>query len=698
MTSDEPEQIANDIRKSRNLLRWINDKALKTFRDSKCADPLLNEQVFAEVLFRLWLYVKAPKARTDSLAELCDAFWKRLPSSDKVSTRTLYAWLERNRTSRIFAVPGELKAGNFSRLGELLQKRLDTWKNAHGVIPFVGMENHLSSAVALPFFLQPTPREIGSGRVLGGDGFPIKGLNNSMTGAEKPLLQTIKKEEPIKPMDVWIPDIRADVSHKVSGESAGLPILFALYNQAGGRVLDPFKFSATGVVSQSSGEPDPTAQTVKTIACKVNTLREMGVSQIIVTGPTEAYTPGDDVMPCNSLTALHQCLRLAESMSGQKTAVESKNPLSIQQQLLTIEGEMKVGAISLVLAKTQLRELISALTGARDTLSMEVQTEAELLLATAECHLGNAEASLDLLDHVSKNHNVLGSFARTKALIRQAVNLSDFGRYEEAATILFDCLEGKRSSGLRGEEKMKLELDARGTLGQILTCQGLREYGKRSSAYQEIKTACTIASSLDEYRQEPKKTELPQDLCYLYQWHAFFDRSGCDAVWSQFAEITAEGHRSWNFMKCLRWLAAYRALLENQEFDCQSYEDDLPEHLMSGQISWLYRLSRKYRATLRIASGEIEAGICDFEDAIKLIDESNNAPILQFIGVSVAFEAWRSLGECAPQLANRYSEIARKTLEDDLGSFHHASYTDFLDYLAPETGNISQDPLYYFPH
>lgn len=677
-----------DIRKSRSLMLFLRDEALDELSHLRCADPALRHQFLVESVFRLWLYPKASPERRLKIAELSKSLWDLVATPEWPSYNILSAWLERSREKRCFDVPQELGHGPAHQVGKLLRKRIDTWKNAAGVIPFVGLDNNLAEAVALPFDIRRSDNK--AGQVLGGDASEIKGLSDSLRAATG--FPSLKE---MSPYDIWIPDVDRPTAELLEGRSAGLPLLIALRDYHQSTSLPPFAIAATGILSDY-GIPDPLAQTSETVARKVRMLREIGFDRILVAGPLDRCDPGSNVFPCCSGSDLSHQLQFLDSLHSQHLTLLRAGPHSIQKRLSEIDHEMTVGQMSPAEAKCQLQKLLETLGDAMDIFSSEVRSALRLVLATAECHLGNPGVSGALLDQVSERKSVLGEFSRTKALIRQAVNLNDFGRYRNAAAIVLKQLESIRSSTLGASQRIKLELDALGTAGQALTNLGLIDPHVRNQAHKCLTDACDLARQLDT--PDSSRPELPQDLCYLYQWHACFDRSGCDAVWKEFETVTPSGHSSWDFMKRLRWLAAYRALLEGEHFAWRHYEDDLPNREFGNHVSWLYRLALKYRGALRAAEGVFEGSQRDFEEAVQLIPDSRTAPILQLLGVVVALEAVRSLSGHAPEAVARYRTRAKEAMEIDLANFHHVECTRIADAINTAPTATIMPVLLRFPY
>lgn len=680
----------SDIRRSRCLMLFLRDEVLAELSHQRCADPALRQQFLVESVFRLWLYTKASPKRRLKLDELSKSLWDRTAASEPEwpSYNILSAWLERSRETRCFDVPEELKHGPAQQVGLLLQKRIHTWKNAAGVIPFVGLDDDIAEAIALPFDIRRSDNN--AGQVLGGDASVMKGLSDSLRAATD---STYLKD--MKPQDIWIPDVDSSTAEHLEGRSAGLPLLIALRGYHKSTPLPPFTIAATGILSDN-GLPDPLAQTSETVAHKVRMLREIGFDRILVAGPLDGCDPGPDVLACNSESDLTLQLQFLDSLHSQHRTLISAGPHSIQKRLSEIEHEMAAGHMPPSEAKCQLQQLLETLDGARDIFSSEVRSELRLVLATAECHLGNPRDSEALLDQVSEEKSVLGEFSLTKALIRQAINLNDFGRYREADSILLKQLESINSSRLGASQRNKLKLDALGTAGQTLTYLGLRDLQVRGQAREYLAAACDQARQLDT--PDSSRPELPQDLCYLYQWHAYFDRSGCDAVWKEFETVTPPGHSSWDFMKRLRWLAAYRALLEGEHLAWRHYEDDLPSRKFGNHVSWLYRLALKYRGALRAAEDDLKGSQQDFEKAVQLIPDSKTAPILQLIGVTVALEAVRSLSGHAPEAVARYRTLVKETMESDLASFQHAECAKIADAINTVPGATIMPVLLQFPY
>lgn len=665
----QAERSLTEVRRSRSLLLLLGDEPLAELSRLRCADPFLRQQFLVESIFRLWLYPKASLERRLKLADLSNSLWDLAAEPGWPSFRVVSTWLERSWEKRGFNVPEELGHGPAQRVGGLLRKRIDTWKNAAGIIPFVGLKDDLSEAIVLPFDIRPSDQK--EGRILGGDASVIKGLTASLRTADSsPSLKGAR------PSDIWLPDIDRITAELLEGRSAGLPLFIALRGYHQSNTLPPFALAATGILSEN-GLPDPLAQTAETVARKVRIAREMGIGRILVAGPVGDCEPGMDLHACHSESDLAHQLQLLDSECSQRSTVCQGGPHAIQRRLGQIDHEMASASMAPAAAKEHLQALLEALKDQSDTFSTEVLAEVRLVLAAAECHLGNPKASSTLLDQVSANQSVLGEFSRTRALIRQAVNLIDFGRTREAASMLLDRLESIRRSPLGVSQRLKLELDALGTAGQALTVLGLSEPGARAKARECLTAACELARQLDT--PDSPRPELPQDLCYLYQWHAFFDRTGSAAVWNEFETVTPPEHSSWDFMKRLRWLAAYRALLEGDHFEWRHFEDDLPSRDSGNHISWLYRLARKYRGALRAAAGDIEGGVDDFEEAVQLIPDSTAAPILQLLGVSVALAAARSLTAKAPETAARYRTLAREALKSDLADFHHVECSKILN-------------------
>jgi hypothetical protein len=680
-------------RKHLGLIKCFDDKTLEALCDEPCADPLLSEYILAEIIFRLWLFRQASEERKNHLLTLATRIWEDKRRLRQPAFPVVRAWLNRNGAHRELSLPPELRGQGNDFLGNLLQRRIDTWKSADGVIPFISLHPKFCRTLIFPFNLRPTTDKDEKGKVLNSEGRSIDGLCDSMRGAlaaYNSLYHAVPPENNSRYFDAWLPDIPPSFSDYIRGASASFSFLMAFCNIELDNPVSVFEACATGVLSPSDGYPEVNRQEPTDLEAKIKALREIGIKQIYAIGPSDFTHAMEGLVICHTKDNLQAACQSWQVLARRRIILEKPNPHKVEAELAEIELALRQGSVSLPETKKLLLELLSSLGNSSDYLTAEIRSEVQMTLATVECHRGDSAASEAWIAQAYRNDSALGEYSRTKALIRQAINLKDFGRYAEAAQLVDDKAVIIAGSHLRGSEKLKLQLDLHGTLGQVYTLSGLRDPNFQTKAAIELNRACEIARQLDKFGG--KVQELPQDLCYLYQWHAFFDRRGCEEVWKEFETVTRANHLSHQFMKRLRWQAAWLAQIEGDStpIDWRTFEDDLPNLADSSSTRWLHFLSRKYRGTLRCEAGQLENAKADFAEAAKLMEESLSAPILLFIGITVALEAYRCLLPHDPKAARAHLTRGKTFLTSHLKDIYHADYPSFLSCIEnPDPDSIA---------
>jgi hypothetical protein len=689
------EELLQKVRCCRSLLPLLSDAALRELASTRCADRSLIEQIFAEAVFRSWLFQGGQSSGGNKAEPVWCDLLKKVAPDEQALERTLKSWLQSQIDRRSYEVPVDLHRGDLRQGGHLLSKNLDTWRNADGFITFVGNPEAgwIAEAVAMPFILRQTESGEGGG-ARAFDGTEIAGLAPSVYAANhSAALRASNGTRPGK-YDIWLPTISGESVAYLGGASAGLPILLGISLKTKSLPLDPFAWAACGVLSASGGL-DTSAQSEDTLRAKTRLLAAMGIRRIIACGD------GDDIpqLPAVRIWTndTHLEAGIGEMMEFAKTkaAVASSSLAQLEESLGRIDRHMHHGSLHPASAVEQLTEILETSGARNDLRSRELQNRTKLLLATAECHAGNPEKGSRWAQEAMDGRTQLGSFALGRGMIRQAVNLTDLGDYREAVAMAKRARDITSEAGLSPSQRLILEMEAAGTIGQALTFEGVTDPAARSPALDYLQRAVELAREFDAGEAEAR--ELPRDLCYLYQWHAFFDRSGCAEVWDQFQESAPAGHSSLDFIKRLRWLAAYRALLDGEAFDWKAFGHDLPNP-SSAAGDWLYRLALKYRGALRAAGGETDGAIQDFGESVRLIEYSESAPILGLIGTMAALEAYRSLRKSHPEAALTYHQYARETLQGDLPRFHHTDCPRLFASMEvlDESGVINA--LYPFPY
>ena len=301
----------------------------------------------------------------------------------------------------------------------------------------------------------------------------------------------------------------------LAGSSAGFAVLLAHRLRHEGLHVPPLHAAASGTITE-----DGLLENIDNpeVYCRKRELLEaLGVKLILLPEPMlDGWPPG---VPLEEQFAalVNACRQFAEPLG----------PIAIKRRIDDLAAGMRREGLDSRSARDELVLLIERHLSAGDDHLDELRTEALLTLATAECHLGNAHASEAILEPLLAPDAPL--VPHLVALVRQAVNLTDFGNFAGSVkhcddALLLAATPRVLSRNLRNE----IELQAHGTKGQALTFHGLWEPALAESGLSELRRAAEIADARD---RAGLPADLPRNLAYIALWHALHQPSQIDAPW-----------------------------------------------------------------------------------------------------------------------------------------------------------------------
>lgn len=633
----------DDIRCHRGLIRLMSITELATALREPCADPAIRTRVASELTIRAWL-----------LAGGCR--WPLLPERSTVelgwtayglgnsNQAALAGWLEAQFESRTydFALEPALDADNF---GLQFKDDLSVWRTAQGVVPYVSTSRgRLANCVLLPFALLP-PVKTGAIEARGRDGFAFQELVQGLQDAYRALvgLDALGDREGLC---VTFESV-TDPGVPLRGRSLGLPVVIAAFIKSRFRSMPCLSVIASGCLDKR-GAIDRERHDGVSLRRKANWMLRMGARCCIL--PDHDDLPiGIQKWPVGVALASHveRLLAVAEVAPGYAS------PRQVEKRFDEIGRGMRYGGITAQEAKNELIAITTHIKGKQGLLWQSLRLRGAGLLATAHCHLGNTDEAYRIANVAIVAGS--GGFGDRRylgeALVRQAVNLTDFGNYEKALSL---CDSANKVAGTLNSyfDQLDLRLKATSTRAQALMFWGLIDVTKCQEALADAQMAVELAREYDGIDVADGERNVPRNLNYVGLWYALHDPIHAESVVRQYEAEIRTDHKNLSFYKRIRWLSAYRGLLGGKDVDWRSFEEDLPEENAEG--GWLYMLSLKYRGALRAFSGDVSGARDDFSKAARLIDKYDQMPMLAFLGATVALQAGESLISAENELAIQY--------------------------------------------
>ena len=641
-----------EIRQRRALRRLLDPAHLVKLLEVPCADEALLAQVGAELVVRAWLLSGSAAGLSAEAKEHLERGLHALGLGvEELTTAT--AWCAGQSRQRTFTLPARLLHSSIP-LWESVAFDVENWRTAHGFVVFVPKGGavecgYARDGVALPFILDDTA----TARTA-----LLRSADDQLVGDEL-MSRAISVAHVLARSAGWLRSDQSPAARlltvrgagplPIEGESLGLPVLLALALRAGNRSPGaPLGVGASGVIADN-GCIVPGAHGRNELLVKERFLCMMGVRhRFLPCGPNYAHADTIRLGPMDVVSAVRAAL---DAIAPSTTAGPGDGSFSLQQMedcLAGLERGMRYGSATAAQAEAQCEVIIAQVARSASVRATDLRIRATANLASAECHLGHPERSAELCQQLIQEP-ACGPRLKAQVLVRQVVNLTDMCRYEDAARTAHEAasLAGRLDPAT---ERLDMELQVTGSLGQVLGFWALIDPGKADEAFRQLERSCYLARQLDG--DCPTETlDLPRNLCYWYLAHALLRPTEAETVYREVHDLCLDDPKTCEYLLRTRWLSAYRMHLLGLPLppDLVALDMDLPSPTAEG--GWLNQTAAKYRGTLCAAAGDNDGAIRDFEVAAKLIEHGDRAPLLEFIGATACLQAGESLLAAAPHIA-----------------------------------------------
>lgn len=641
-----------DIRQCRSLRRLLDPEYLVTLLRSPCADAELRQQIAAELAVRAWLLSCGGEVTNPSIQNCLQEGLHAL-GLDAQEIAAAENWCRGQSERRSFEVPPSCSLAG-SLLWKYVAYDLENWRTAHGYILLV--PNHEATrcgssrgGVALPFILDDTANTR-TDSVRCADDTPIKdaAFNRAVRSAHVVARNSGWLRQGECPA-VKLTTLRGQVEGcTLTGDSLGLAVLLALALRKHSNGQMPiFAFGASGAIGDN-GCLVPGTHNEDALLLKERLLCAMGVRHRLLPIGSEYAEASTIRLPDTATSGF-----LKETVSRLYVQVEAPGKAAartlrdMEQCIGNIQDGMRYGSVSAPDAKSKCESVLAELAEVTSVRAADLRLWATANLASAECHLGNPERSTQLCEQVIGDPSC-GPRYKLQALVRQVVNLTDMCRYKDAvrtaqeASSLLDHMS-------TGTERLDMELQVTGSMGQALCYWALIEPAKTDEALRALKTGCDLARKLDG--DCPTDThDFPRSLCYWYLAHALLMPDHAERIYQEVKDVCLSDAKTRDYFLRIRWLSAYRMLLLGIDIPATLANLDMA---MPGD-GWLHQTAAKYRGALRAAQGNIDGARQDFEVAATLIKNGDRSPLLEFIGATACLQAGESLATPCPDIARQY--------------------------------------------
>lgn len=660
-----------DIRRCRSLRRLLDPECLVTLLRSPCADSELRQQVAAELAVRAWLLSGGGEGANPSMQSCLEEGLQAL-GLDAQEIAAASTWCGHQTEQRSFLPPSSLSSAG-SLLWRMVAYDLENWRTAHGYVLLVpkhgaAMHGFSRGGVALPFILDDTATAR-TESVRCADDTPIgDSTTNCAVRSAHVVARTCGWLRQGECLAVKLTTLRGPFdNHALTGGSLGLAVLLALALRARDNGQTPvFAFGASGDIG-NNGCLVPGTHVGDAFLLKERLLCSMGVShRLLPTGPE--YARDDTIRLPDMATARF----LKETVSRVFVRVEGASKAAartlrdMERCIDNVQRGMRYGSVSAPDAKSKCESVLAELDGSSSVRAADLRLWATANLASAECHLGHPGRSAQFCEQVIGDPSC-GPRFKLQALVRQVVNLTDTCRYEDAVRTAQEASSLLGHMGT-GTERLDMELQVTGSMGQALCYWALIEPERTEEALRALQRGCELAGQLDG--DCPTDTpDLPRSLCYWYLAHALLKPDQAEKVYQDVRDTCLSDPKTREYLLRARWLSAYRMLLLGLELppSLAGLDMEMPSPTVEG--GWLHQTAAKYRGALCAARGDIEGACRDFEVAAKLIEIGDRSPLLEFIGATACLQAGESLAAARPDTARSYLERASTVFDERKGWF-----------------------------
>lgn len=632
-------KMLDHIRRHRGFIRLLNVEALSRALAEPCGDPTLRARLASELTVRAWLY--AGGGDWTSLPErgAVESGWHSfgLPASAR---EILSRWLCEQGAHRRYALPDAMKTG--SLFVDFLKRDVGDFEHAHGVIPFVFRTEHpdVDPVVLLPFMVRAS--SVCCVTTADGKELPLlrEGVERAMQGL------------------VACGELRADAFFRViltslhdpgiklDGQSLGLPVMAARYFMLKKNELRALAVGLSGCLDHG-GRLDVETRKANGAKLKAERLARYGIPVRVF-----ATDAGAELASASWPVAqdLHSSL---ENLCQQVLLLprEHRRPMEDPGLRLDAIGKgMRFGGVSAQQALAELAHIETSLEGRSDCLTQHHQLVLKGLQASALCHLGRAAESARVTGELIRLRHELGAEYIAEALIRQAVNLTDFADYGQAVVYADDAFRMARH--LRFHDRSDVELKAVSTKAQALASWALIDSSKAAEARELSFKAVEMARAVDSISPAAEKN-VPRNLVYVFLCHALHDPRGAIGFGAGIRDQVAIDPKSWPYYLRVRWLAAYRGLITGVPVVWCDFAEEMPGE--RGEGGWLLALCCKYRGALRASQGDMQGAISDFNAALRFAENPGSSPLLKFLSATAGVQAVESLGMADKTLADGFA-------------------------------------------
>lgn len=310
-----------------------------------------------------------------------------------------------------------------------------------------------------------------------------------------------------------------------------------------------------------------------------------------------------------------------------------------------------------------------------------------MLISAAFCHKGatheakamNAKAK-DFAQRIGCEDELI------RLQIEELVLFQDLEKFE-AAQMLAGTLSGK----INAIKNNDLLMSFHGTQGQLEsygTLSGLPGFSKEKALYH-FQRAIYHAGQLPHREQE-----MSQDLNYRHLWYALFAPGTPEEEENHLRALTyihdqvpqAMKEKNQNYLIRQRGMAIYRRILLGDTCSTLDPKDFYPT---ANAENWILALRGKYLGTWHAANGNFDLALKEFDDGASKIELTGNLMILQFIGMTVLAQAYKSFRDNGLQ---EQAEIYRRrafecfAANNDFKSYRNSE--KWLDYLTNKSDYI----------
>lgn len=575
-------------------------------------DPPLAAALRSELLLRVWLYTpeRARKLRAEARGSASPALWAAF-RREALPTRARLEPVPR---------PGDAFAAPDDESWKQLRERVADFLQADGLVALVtGEEGRQEEAIALPFKLRPDD--------------PAPGCIHDLAGRTAHRLTPGAGELPpaLAGLGVQLTCHLGEFAGRLEGRSYGLAVAVA-NAQRQGRLpaVRPLSLLATGTVAGDS------VRLVGGWQAKQRLARRLGVSLFVA----PALPAADGVLAVPPGCTVDEALRQVHD-ALLPLSVGGLTPRQTLDGLKALDFDVHMGRVGMDSARARLDQYESLLEKApRDESYREGRARADVLAAAIANHSGAPDKARAQLEALAGDPSVPADIY-CDLLARQVVSLTDLGLLGEAQALarhLLDKIEANPWRLAIGERN-RVRMIAHGAYGgQVLLHQALLGAATPDESLDHLKQALQLARQLDD------AGEICRDDVQVALWHALFDPTNAqtviDATEKRLLAATERDRSvSLNYLRQHRFLAGYRALITGQRITPGFERWRLPDKAPA----WLHATALKYRGALRAAAGDAKPAQGDFAAACASL-ENEVAPLLGFIGATVALQAGESLG------------------------------------------------------